>query len=181
MIEDDPPHPVADVIAMVKSRKAEQARACARSGRTPAPTTGLRRSPHRGAPRLAWALPRPAAPPHPRHPSSHTPSPQHRQNLPDAEVVRVIWSCLMRAINMTGKNQSQILQAVVRAVKTYHKLLATFVVNGRLELTLLVTVQARAVLVGAFWGGGARGGLPRCGASRLPCPLCLALTTSTAV
>lgn len=86
MIEADPPMPVNDIIAMVKSRKQEQ-------------------------------------------------------NLPDAEVVRVIWSCLMRAINMTGKNQQQILQAMVRAVKTYHKLLATFVVNGRLELTLLVTVQ----------------------------------------
>ncbi|KAI8468015.1 MAG: armadillo-type protein [Monoraphidium minutum] len=63
------------------------------------------------------------------------------QNLPDAEVVRVIWSCLMRSINMTGKNQQQILQSIVRGIKTYHKLLAAYVTNGRLELTLLVTVQ----------------------------------------
>ncbi|GBF95620.1 hypothetical protein Rsub_08602 [Raphidocelis subcapitata] len=86
MIEDDPPHPAAEVMAMVKTRKGEQ-------------------------------------------------------NLPDAEVVRVIWGCLMRSINMTGKNQSQILQSIVRAIKTHHKLLAAQVTNGRLELTLLVTVQ----------------------------------------
>lgn len=85
-IAEDPPLPPADVLALVKARKAEH-------------------------------------------------------SLPDAEVVRVIWGCLMRSVNMTGKNQAQILQAILRAVKTHRKLLAAFVTNGRLELTLLVTAQ----------------------------------------
>lgn len=72
------------------------------------------------------------------------------QGLPDAEVVRVIWGCILRSINMTGKNQSQILQSIVRAIKTYHKLLATYVVNGRLELSLLVSLQVGV----CFFGGG---------------------------
>ncbi|KAF8066304.1 BZW1 [Scenedesmus sp. PABB004] len=86
MMAADPPHPLPDVIAYVKARKAEQ-------------------------------------------------------SLPDADVVRVIWVCMFKSINMTGKNQSQILQAVVSKIKQYHKLLATFVTNAKLELTLLVTLQ----------------------------------------
>lgn len=85
-IEDDPPLPPADILALVKARKTEH-------------------------------------------------------GLPDAEVVRVIWGCLMRSVNMTGKNQGQILQGIMRAIKTHRKLLAAFVVNGRLELTLLVAAQ----------------------------------------
>jgi hypothetical protein len=59
----------------------------------------------------------------------------------------------MRSINMTGKNQGQILQSIVRAIKTYHKLLAAHVTNGRLELTLLVTVQVGRGALRARLGG----------------------------
>lgn len=44
---------------------------------------------------------------------------------------------------MTGKNQQQIMQSIIRQVKHYHKLLSTFAVNARLELILMVTVQVR--------------------------------------
>jgi len=63
------------------------------------------------------------------------------QNLPDSDVVRVLWICIMNSINMTGKNQTQILQTIITKVKTYHKLLQSFVTNAKLELTLLVTLQ----------------------------------------
>jgi hypothetical protein len=29
------------------------------------------------------------------------------QGLPDADVVRVLWVCVMRSVNLTGKNQAQ--------------------------------------------------------------------------
>jgi hypothetical protein len=65
------------------------------------------------------------------------------QNLPDQDVVRVLWVCILKTINMTGKNQQQVMQAVMQKIKAYHKLLATFVTNARLELTFMVTVQVR--------------------------------------
>ncbi|KAF6265503.1 armadillo-type protein [Scenedesmus sp. NREL 46B-D3] len=86
MMNADPPHSANDVIAFVKSRKAEQ-------------------------------------------------------TLPDADVVRVLWVCIMRSVNLTGKNQAQILQTIIAKVKAHHKLLSTFVTNAKLELTLLVTLQ----------------------------------------
>jgi hypothetical protein len=67
------------------------------------------------------------------------------QGLPDADVVRVLWVCIMRSVNLTGKNQAQILQTIIAKVKAHHKLLATFVTNAKLELTLLVTLQVRLV------------------------------------
>jgi hypothetical protein len=65
------------------------------------------------------------------------------QGLPDADVVRVLWVCVMRSVNLTGKNQAQILQTIITKVKAHHKLLGTFVTNAKLELTLLVTLQVR--------------------------------------
>jgi hypothetical protein len=62
-------------------------------------------------------------------------------NLPEAEVVRVVWLSLMKAVNMTGKNQQQILQTIMRQIKSYHKLLAAFTTSGKLQLSLLITVQ----------------------------------------
>jgi hypothetical protein len=49
----------------------------------------------------------------------------------------------MRGVNMTGKNQQQIMQAVVAKVKAYHKLLAAFATSAKLELSLLLVVQVR--------------------------------------
>lgn len=62
-------------------------------------------------------------------------------DLPDSEVIRVLWIAILKSINMTGKNQQQIFQAIVSKVKTYHKLLSTFATNGKLELVLMITVQ----------------------------------------
>jgi len=72
---------------------------------------------------------------------SYVKTKKQEQNLPDNDVVRVLWTCLLKTINMTGKNQQQVMQAVMQKIKAYHKLLATFVTNARLELTLMVTVQ----------------------------------------
>ncbi|GFH22329.1 W2 domain-containing protein [Haematococcus lacustris] len=44
---------------------------------------------------------------------------------------------------MGGKNQQQIMQAIVAKIKTYHKLLSTFATNGKLELGLLLVVQVQ--------------------------------------
>ncbi|KAL6762606.1 armadillo-type protein [Haematococcus lacustris] len=64
-------------------------------------------------------------------------------NLPESEVLRVVWTSLMKAVNMGGKNQQQIMQAIVAKIKTYHKLLSTFATNGKLELGLLLVVQVQ--------------------------------------
>eukprot|EP00877_Chromochloris_zofingiensis_P004066 jgi/Chrzof1/13660/Cz08g07040.t1 len=66
---------------------------------------------------------------------------KQEHDLPDQDVVRLLWVCIMKSINMTGKNQQQIMQSIIRQVKHYHKLLSTFAVNARLELILMVTVQ----------------------------------------
>lgn len=58
-----------------------------------------------------------------------------------SEVLRVAWTAIMRGVNMTGKNQQQIMQAVVAKVKAYHKLLAAFATSAKLELSLLLVVQ----------------------------------------
>lgn len=63
------------------------------------------------------------------------------QGLPDADVVRVLLVCIMKSINMTGKNQMQIMQTIIAKVKLYHKVLQAFVTNAKLELTVLVTLQ----------------------------------------
>lgn len=62
-------------------------------------------------------------------------------SIPKEEVVRVCWLALMASINVTGKNQQQILQAIVAVIKKYHKLLSAWVTSGRLELQLLITIQ----------------------------------------
>lgn len=75
------------------------------------------------------------------------------QGLPDADVVRVLWVCIMRSINLTGKNQMQIMQGIIAKTKTHHKLLATFITNAKLELTSLVTLQVGGVYVPRGVGG----------------------------
>mmetsp|Transcript_1455 Transcript_1455/g.3202 ORF Transcript_1455/g.3202 Transcript_1455/m.3202 type:complete len:425 (-) Transcript_1455:625-1899(-) len=85
-IAADPPTPVAEVLALIKAKKAEN-------------------------------------------------------DLPDTEVLRVMWMSLMKSINMTGKNQQQIMQSIKAKIKTYHKLLAAYATSAKLELSLLVTIQ----------------------------------------
>ncbi|KAG1657681.1 hypothetical protein FOA52_007275 [Chlamydomonas sp. UWO 241] len=62
-------------------------------------------------------------------------------SLPADEVIRVIWLAMVQSINMTGKNQQQLLQAVISLIKKYHKLLAANASNTKLQVALLVTVQ----------------------------------------
>ncbi|KAF5836610.1 armadillo-type protein [Dunaliella salina] len=68
---------------------------------------------------------------------------KEEHKLPDSEVLRMIWTALIKSVNTTGKNQQQIMQAIVGKIKTYHKLLKTFATNGKLELSLLLTVQVQ--------------------------------------
>lgn len=83
-----------------------------------------------------------ADPPHPANDIiSYVKARKAEQNIPDSDIVRVLWICMMKSINLTGKNQMQILQTVIQKIKTYHKLLAAFVTNAKLELSLLVTAQ----------------------------------------
>ena len=81
----------------------------------------------------------------PPHPSSEILSmvkaKKAEGNLPDAEVIRVTWAALVSSVSLTGKNGQQILQNIVQKIKVYHKLLSTFVANGKLELALLIAVQ----------------------------------------
>jgi hypothetical protein len=65
-------------------------------------------------------------------------------SLPDADILKVGWAALVTSINMTGKNQQQIVQAVAKQIKTYKELLAGFATNGKLELSLLVIIQVCA-------------------------------------
>jgi hypothetical protein len=62
-------------------------------------------------------------------------------NLPDPDVVRVIWTVLSRSVPMTGKNAQQVQQALLARVKANRKLLAAFVTSARLELQLIVALQ----------------------------------------
>lgn len=64
-------------------------------------------------------------------------------NLPESEVLRVTWIALMKSVNMTGKNQQQIMQGVLGQIKKYHKLMSAFATSAKLELALLVTVQVQ--------------------------------------
>ncbi|XP_043720036.1 basic leucine zipper and W2 domain-containing protein 2-like [Telopea speciosissima] len=62
-------------------------------------------------------------------------------NLPDIEVVRLLWDVIMDAIQWSGKNQQQNVNAALRQVKTWAELLNTFCTNGKLELELMYKVQ----------------------------------------
>eukprot|EP00798_Chlamydomonas_sp_ICE-L_P027438 gene27438-4739_t len=66
---------------------------------------------------------------------------KEEHKLPEAEVLRIVWVSMMQGMNMTGKNQQQVLLAVVGKIKAYHKILATFATSGKLELSLLNNIQ----------------------------------------
>ncbi|KAK8507897.1 hypothetical protein V6N13_140636 [Hibiscus sabdariffa] len=62
-------------------------------------------------------------------------------NLPDIEVVRILWDVLMDAVQWSGKNQQQNANSALRQVKTWAKLLNSFCTSGKLELELIYKVQ----------------------------------------
>lgn len=47
----------------------------------------------------------------------------------------------MDALNLTGKNQQQILGALAKQLKTYAPVLSGLATSGRLEAQLIVTIQ----------------------------------------
>jgi hypothetical protein len=63
------------------------------------------------------------------------------QQLPEAELVKTIWTVVMNAVPTVGKNQQQIMSATVKQIKTYKKLINAFANTARLEAALLVHVQ----------------------------------------
>jgi hypothetical protein len=81
----------------------------------------------------------------PPHPSSemiaYVKRCKQEASLPDADVVRVLWTVLSRSVPMTGKNAQQVQQALLARVKANRKLLAAFVTSARLELQLIVALQ----------------------------------------
>ncbi|XP_078434087.1 uncharacterized protein LOC144705345 [Wolffia australiana] len=64
-------------------------------------------------------------------------------NLPDIEVVRILWDVIMDAVQWSGKNQQQNANSALRQVKTWAKLLHGFCTSGKLELELMYKVQAQ--------------------------------------
>nr|GMC76298.1 basic leucine zipper and W2 domain-containing protein 2-like [Ipomoea batatas] len=64
-------------------------------------------------------------------------------NLPDIEVVRILWDVLMDAVQWSGKNQQQNANSALRQVKTWADLLKTYCTTGKLELELIYKVQVQ--------------------------------------
>ncbi|XP_042448297.1 protein krasavietz-like [Zingiber officinale] len=62
-------------------------------------------------------------------------------NLPDVEVVRILWDVIMDAVQWSGKNQQQNANVALRQVKTWAGLLNVFCTSGKLELELMYKVQ----------------------------------------
>lgn len=83
-----------------------------------------------------------ADPPHPQSEIiAYVKRAKQEAQLPDADVVRVLWTVLSRSVPMTGKNGQQVQQALLARVKANHKLLSAFVTSARLELSLIVALQ----------------------------------------
>lgn len=63
------------------------------------------------------------------------------QDLPDTEVIQLIWSVVISAVPTTGKNNQQIVAAMAKQIKAYQKLFNKFCGAARLEAILLLHVQ----------------------------------------
>eukprot|EP00959_Pyramimonas_sp_CCMP1952_P419946 8795888-Pyramimonas_sp.AAC.1 len=64
-----------------------------------------------------------------------------KKGLTDALLVNVLWKSTMGAIQWAGKNQQQTSNAVLRQVKLWAKLLATYTSTTRLEVELINLIQ----------------------------------------
>ena len=56
--------------------------------------------------------------------------------------MQVVWSALIDALPMGGKNGQQIAGSILKQVRTYRKLLKAFSKGARAEAALIVHVQA---------------------------------------
>lgn len=63
-----------------------------------------------------------------------------------SEILQVIWTVLIEAVPTTGKNAAQIRAAILKQVKAYKPLLATFCTSARVEAALMVHVQVGPLL-----------------------------------
>ncbi|KAG0464169.1 hypothetical protein HPP92_020238 [Vanilla planifolia] len=64
-------------------------------------------------------------------------------NMPDIEVVRMLWDVLMDSVQWSGKNQQQNSNAALRQVKAWAELLNVFCTSGKLELELIYKIQVQ--------------------------------------
>lgn len=63
--------------------------------------------------------------------------------LPNEDVLRVVWEVLIKSINMTGKNTQQLKQLLSRTLHNNAQLLTHFASTPKLEAALLVIIQVR--------------------------------------
>lgn len=61
--------------------------------------------------------------------------------VPDEVIVRVVWTSLVGSINQVGKNQMQLLQMIIKAIKQNKALLQEHTKTLKLELALLNCIQ----------------------------------------
>jgi len=61
--------------------------------------------------------------------------------LPNEDVLRVVWEVLIKSINMTGKNTQQLKQLLSRTLNNNAQLLTHFASSPKLEAALLVIIQ----------------------------------------
>lgn len=77
--------------------------------------------------------------------------------LPNEDVLKVVWDVLIKSINMTGKNAQQLKQLLSRMLHSHAPLLAHFASTPKLEAALLVIIQ-----VSMFQKGQKREAFFRC-------------------
>lgn len=66
---------------------------------------------------------------------------EYAATVPGENVVRVIWTSLVGSINQVGKNQMQLLQMILKAIKQNKALLEEHTKSLKLELALLNCIQ----------------------------------------
>lgn len=66
---------------------------------------------------------------------------EHSQKVEPEDLIRVIWKVMIRATNMVGKNQMQLLQMIVRSLKANKLLIEENTKSMKQELALLNCVQ----------------------------------------
>lgn len=66
---------------------------------------------------------------------------EHSSKVEPEDTIRVIWKVTIRAVNMVGKNQMQLLQMIVRSLKSNKLLIEENTKSMKQELALLNCVQ----------------------------------------
>jgi hypothetical protein len=66
---------------------------------------------------------------------------EHSSKIEPEDIIRVIWKVMIKSLNMVGKNQMQLLQMIVKSLKTNKPLIAEYTKSMKQELALLNCVQ----------------------------------------